>query len=568
MQASPAMVFLLWLAGVLGYLLPNHNAPWRAFHSEALHALVLAVIATTIFVRIKEPCKLPVVAVVAFSVALVPWGQFLLGGISSPGTAWVNSLYLFGFALAISLGFNWERFFRGEGLQFLSVVLMSAAIVSVAMQMTQWFRMDYFDIWVNPPTANRFSANLAQPNQLATLLILGGMSTFFLRQQGKVGGLLATIVVVWLLSGVVLAESRTAWINLGLVFALLGLFWRDQRPVYAGYLLAGLMTYFLIANWLLFPLINDLLFVGQSGAGRQLTDPIRVAIWSLSLQQIISAPIMGWGWGELSEAFLGLDGLPNFQGALSHAHNVALDLLLANGPILGGALVLFGAMHLARLTKLITDQRVLVPLLSCLVLLVHASVELPLHYAYFLLPFGFYLGVIEYYRNAPATCVSKPVLVIAAVVAIGALLVTARDYFIVEQTLHSVRYGQTGKNLAEEREPDLWVLTQWSDRLKFANAPISKNLSDAEYATMRGVVISTPSPFLYFKLARHLTEGGRTDQAKFWLNAICTASPPKYIEDLSAHWQELLRTNVSYTNVSWRGCSKDTPASASMVDAQ
>lgn len=514
--------------------------------------MVFAFVGLSVFFTLRRRTQIPRPAGVLFLLATFPWFQFSFSAITSSGTAWINALYLFGFGLSVFFAFNWERNSPGIGLIFFSAVLSAAALFSVGMQIVQWLDLGPFDIWINAPTNRRFSGNLGQPNQLGTLLLLGGLGYFQLYRKEKINSATCIVGLLWILWGVVLTESRTAWLNLALIFLLVHFFWRDQRPKFGTWVIAGLTLFFVAAQAAL-PEINALLF-GKQDEVRALADPARLAIWHASLVQIVHAPLFGWGWGELPEAFLGMPGLPNLSGALSHAHNIALDLLLMNGLLVGSALIAFCAWSFVRVMRKVGNPETLVPVLSCLVLVIHASLEFPLHYAYFLLLFGFYWGVVESHINQRVMTLPKGLALGALTIALAGLVVTARDYFVVERTLHAIQYGRTQSIPIEERQPDLWVLTQWRDRLDFANQPISHQMDEATYQRMKGVVVTTPSPFMYFRLAQHLTESGWTAKAKFWLGAMCTASPQSFIDSLSEHWRELSASNPAYAKVDWHGC--------------
>src|SRR5699024_4919339 len=74
---------------------------------------------------------------------------------------------------------------------------------------------------------SRPTANLGQPNLLATLLMLGACGALFLHQQRAFAGWVALLVVAVLLAAAALTLSRTAWLFAGLAFVYLH--WRMRR---------------------------------------------------------------------------------------------------------------------------------------------------------------------------------------------------------------------------------------------------------------------------------------------------------------------------------------------------
>lgn len=550
----PILTLLLSVLLALAWLLPNHNQPWTTFQSESWLAIILLLVACVVLLRAPFRVELPIASIVAVFMALLPWGQFLAGEIHSFGTAWINSIYLLGFSLAISVGWNWERRAPGETMDFLFLAITIASVVSVAMQVCQLLQIGELDIWVLNGGQGRFSANLNQPNMLASLLLLGVIGVAWAYANEKLGALVSVLLVLWLLFGVQLTESRTAWLNMLALLIGFAVFWRVQRPKYLILVLVGFAAYSVLAHFSI-PILNEL-FRSQETVSRGLYDAYRIAIWRESVDLLIQRPYFGYGWGQAQEAYLAAEGLPDFGGALSHSHNIFIELLLNNGVLLGGLLLVFFAAQFWQFFRNIRAPNFIFPFAAFWVLFVHAQLELPLHYAYFLLPFGLILGVLSQKSGLLVLLsVRKLFVVPALVLTAGILALTIRDCFEVERTAHTIRYGNKGQLKQLDDLPSLFVLTQWRDRLEFANAEPLSPLTEAKYQWMRGVVVSTPSPFMYFRLAQNLALDGQSERARFWLSALCRASPEDYKEKLFAHWSELSMANSKYVAVNWKGCA-------------
>lgn len=549
----PVLMLLLSVLASLAWLLPNHNQPWTTFQSESWLAIILLLIAAIVLLK-SSRIELPLASVVAILMALLPWGQFLFGGIHSFGTAWVNSIYLLGFALAIVVGWNWERRSSGEAMDFLFSAITIAGVVSVALQICQLVRIDGLDIWVLNGGQGRFSANLNQPNMLASLLLLGVIGVAWAYANEKLGALVSVLLVLWLLFGVQLTESRTAWLNLLALLTGFAVFWRAQRPKYLAFVLVGFAVYSVLVHFSI-PILNEL-FRSQETVSRGLYDAYRIAIWRESVDLLTQSPYFGYGWGEAQEAYLGAEGLPDFGGALSHSHNIFIDLLLNNGVLLGGLLLVFFLAQLWQFLRNIRAPNFIFPFSAFGVLFVHAQLELPLHYAYFLLPFGLILGVLSQKSGLSVLLTIRKLYVIPVLALTTSVLVlTISDCFEVERTVHTISYGEKVQASSLDNLPSLFVLTQWRERLEFANAEPQSPLTEEKYQWMKGVVVSTPSPFMYFRLAQNLALDGQSERAGYWLGVLCRASPEDYKEKLFAHWSELSVANSKYVAVNWKGCS-------------
>mgnify|MGYP000729890891 CR=1 FL=1 len=98
----PAPGLLLWsLLLSLGWLLPVHNPPWAAFHTDAWIALFAAVISIIVILRSRGPVACHGVAALALLLAALPWLQYFFGIIPMAGSAWMASLYPLGLLLAL-----------------------------------------------------------------------------------------------------------------------------------------------------------------------------------------------------------------------------------------------------------------------------------------------------------------------------------------------------------------------------------------------------------------------------------------------------------------------------------
>lgn len=548
------LMLLLAVLAALAWLLPNHNQPWTTFQSESWLVIIFLSVACVVLLREPLRIEMPVASVVAFLMVLLPWGQFLFGGIHSFGTAWINSIYLLGFALAIIVGWNWESRASGEAMDFLFLAITIASVVSVGLQVCQLLQIDGLDIWVLNGGQGRFSANLNQPNMLASLLLLGVIGVAWAYANEKLGAPASVLLVMWLLFGVQLTESRTAWLNMLALLIGFAAFWRTPRPKYLRLALIGFAVYAILVHFSI-PVLNEL-FRSQEAASRGLYDAYRIAIWRESLSLLIQHPYFGYGWGQAQEAYLGADGLPDFGGALSHSHNIFIELLLNNGVLLGGLLLVFFAAQLWQFLRYIRIPNFIFPFSAFWVLFVHAQLELPLHYAYFLLPFGLILGVLSKKSGLSALLTIRKLFVVPALALTACVLVlTIHDCFEVERTVNTIRYGDKAHAKLLDDKPNLFVLTQWRERLEFANAEPQSPLTEEKYQWMKGVVVSTPSPFMYFRLAQNLALDGQSERAKYWLGVLCRASPEDYKEKLFAHWSELSVANSKYIEVNWKGCA-------------
>lgn len=548
-------VFLAVLAVFLSlaWLVPNHTRPWRAFYSDAITGSVLLIVAMWVLIRLPRKFELIGLGLFFLLLAAVPWLQFAFGVIYSPGTAWINSLYLIGFSIAIFVGWHWEKTSPGQCLDFLFLAICSAAIVSVGIQLLQWLQLTSGDLWIVGAGKNRFYANMAQPNQLASLLLLGVVSVVWGYARKTVGAAIAILLISYLLVGVALTESRTAWVNIAGILVALSLFWGENRPKRLNLALVGMGAYF-IALHLSLPAINEFLF-GELSARRELGDPIRQEMWKSLVKALIDRPWFGYGWGQTTEAVFASTDFPATGSVTKHSHNIVLDIFLYNGLLLGSLVVTVIVATFWPFWAYLKHEQFIIPVLAIGVLLVHSMLELPLHYAYFLLPFGMVLGVLVFRSNVKlwGAC-PKWIGQVFVIAVAGGLWITVADCLEVERTYFNVYFGKKGQAIPPEMQPELTALVQWRDRLNLANSIPGGALSPESFLWMKGVIISTPESFLMFQLAQNLALNGRPSEAREWLEKMCKVATNGVTQDLADQWESVAEKNVIYRMVDWKHC--------------
>jgi hypothetical protein len=418
----------------------------------------------------------------------------------------------------------------------------------------QWFHQGSGSEWVIAGGTSRFYANMAQPNQLASLLLLAVVGAAWGYARKTLGALVASTLVWYLLSGVALTESRTAWINVAGILIALYCFWGERRPKYFNRALLGFGAYF-FALYFTLPALNDWRF-GEAAVRRELADPIRLGMWKSLFGALMERPWFGYGWGQTTEAVFFSKDFPNTGVMMMHAHNIVLDLLLYNGILLGGIVLVILAAAFFRLFAHLKTEYLIIPILAISILLVHSMLELPLHYAYFLLPFGMILGGLGQAIGLRIWAeIPKWLGLGGSIFFACALFITIADYLEVERTFLSVK-GKRNQSIPPEDLPKLLVLIQWEDRLKLANSEVERPLSFERYRWMSGVVISTPNPALIFKFAQNLALNERPNEARKWLQSLCKIIPEQLGRVAANEWAGISEANESYRNVGWGSCEE------------
>jgi O-antigen ligase len=551
------MVFAA-LALSLTWLLPNHSFPWVGFHGDAWAALMLLVVGVFVLWRNKLAVGwhwMPVL--VAGSVA-IPLLQYVSGMTAFFGVAWINAAYLLGFALALLVGAAWEKVAPHQCADYLFVAIGVASVCSVGLQLYQLLGLAPIGPWTLNSVGTRYSANLAQPNQLASLLLLGLLGCGWGHARKFLNPYFAVSLAAFLLLGVALTESRTGWLNVTLLVVAV-FFWRRLAPSHS-YLkvVAGLTVFFVACVWLA-PAINDFTGSGESIRRLSVSNDARWTAWKMFLRAAANRPLLGFGWGQLGQAqFLMLDEHTPLGANFLQAHNLILDLVLWNGIPLGLAIGGFLAWWFWTVARRLNNFAQWLLMSFVIVLGTHAMLEFPLQYAYFLLPMGMVAGCLNVTLELGLVLRTKRWLTgVVLVLAIAALTITIRDYFRAETSLYGLRFEQKKlKTSIPPTPPDVLVLTQWHDYILFARIEPRRNMSSTEFVWMRALVSTLPSAYGMYRFAAMLALNGQPQEAQKWLLRICLVTPPEQSEAIQAEWANQSRTYGEIAAIPWPNIAK------------
>jgi O-antigen ligase len=543
---NPTVLLLAALLGLLSWLAPNHYPPWTSFHGELAMAAAcgLALLAATLR-RAAPLVPLSPLTAMALPLAALPLLQLSAGLITYAGDAWLGTAYLLGFALSVWLGQQLAASFgSGRVLQALSGLFITAALVSMGLGLYQWLQLTGLGIAsVDMPPNGRPFANLAQPNHLATLLFLGLVGIIVLYESRRIERPTGVIVAAFFTFGLAMTTSRTAWLAMALlVVILLALCRRASMRIRAADVV-GLGALF--AGWLLvWPALNDALLLSS---GRAFTEQAsagpRAILWSTAVEAISRRPWFGYGWdqGTVAQSDVILDR-PSWGRIMGSSHNLLLDLLLWTGISLGlaliGGLLLWGGRHLL-LARDATSACVLIMLAG---VFAHAMVELPLSYTYFLLPTGLLAGLLEA-QHPPRWRWTAPrkLMLAPAVVALALLGIIACEYLRIEDNVRTLRLevARIGTGRIVSEAPQLWLLTQWGDYLRFARVESRPGMSEAEIDHMAVVTRRFPYLRAQFDHAVALALNGRPAEAKVMLQKMCNLHLRTECRQKLTEWREL-----------------------------
>jgi O-antigen ligase len=528
----------LWAGTLaLGWVLPNHYRPWIAFHSDAWVAAVLLLAFAALIWRSRGSMALHRITVGVALLIGIPWLQYAVGLIPQPGVAWISCAYLFGLFLALLLGARWEASSPGQLGDALFLAIGIAAVVLVGLQLQQWLQVDGLELWRLSGGPERPSANLGQPNQLATLLLWGVLAAAWGLIRGRISGWGATLLVAYLLFGIALTGSRTAWI--GVVLLVVATWW--WRPLWRSarlpWIATGLGFYFVLCvamqGWL-----------GHVLHGTEATDLIRMSgelrplAWAVFLDAAWQRPWLGYGWNQTALAQLAVaTAHPSLHNVFSYSHNLFLDLILWCGIPLGLLLSASLVWWFGKRLRAVQSAENAVLLLFLLVVANHAMLELPLHYAHFLLPAGLVMGMLNTRLGArPVFYVTRWAAWLLWLAATTLLVLLVRDYSRVESSYENLNFEWLHIKVAPIGPPDVLLLTQWHDFVQYARYEPKAGLSQAELGELRNIPELFSGALFLHKYASILALNQRPDDARVWLQRLCKVAPEPECSAAKAIW--------------------------------
>lgn len=524
----------------LAWLVPNHYLPWVAFHSEVAAAAGFAVLAIVAIARGRSPAAWPALALLTFAVAAVPLVQAAGGLIAFWGDAWMASLYLLGFALAIVVGHRLGKDENAAGI--LGVwwfAVLAAAVLSVGVALSQWLSLPLGLLSVELPPGGRPFGNLAQPNHLATLLALGLVAVFALAQMRIIGRTGMVAAMLFLLIGLAMAGSRTTWLQVG-ALSLWLLAIRPRVPIDAPRRFVLAMPVVLALASAAWPSLDALLSASQVSGARDRTHVgTRPIHWASMLDAVSREPVTGYGWNQVSVAQARVaNDHPASHEMIEHSHNLVLDLMVWNGIPLGMLILVAFAAWTIRHARAARDPNGVFLLAGVAVVLIHAMTEFPLEYAYFLLPLGLMIGMAQALSPADRTVVLPRVVSFAPVAAALALLTwTVVEYVELEEAARVRRLEVFGILGAKAPNVSPVLLTQQGAFWAFTRQSARPGMTPGELDAMQRVAERYGYPPVLLRYALASALNGRPDEARAALSRLCKTHSAKRCEEGAQAWR-------------------------------
>ncbi|MCL6182672.1 Wzy polymerase domain-containing protein [Acinetobacter baumannii] len=517
-------VFFLFLAAILlgsAWLSPFHYSPWVMFSSEvSTFGAGLCVLISLL----QQNIKIPRAQILLLPFTLIPIVQWGCGLVFDLSTALLSTFYLLGFWFMVLAGYNLslDQKKRDQIFSGFSLLVIITSLFTSLIAIFQWLNIESHLIYTLHLIGNRPYGNFGQPNNMATFLIIGLLGCLYLYEKNKVTVWLLLPSALIILFTIALSQSRTSWI----VFPFLFIYWvvkqfgKQKRFRFVQGLL-WCLAFFLIAG-LILPYITQFIefstnteitetssFVARAGSGHE-----RIGMWIQILHAIAQQPWLGYGWSQTSVAVVDSIQYGTVHVWFNSAHNVLLDIIIWNGIPIGIVIIAYFTCWFLWLNQQAKETISIIAIMMVCTVLIHAMLEFPQRYAYFLLTCGFLLGIIQ--AQTPVLkgiVLNKQVLRLIWGISLILLLAIWRDYNVYV-TNSNLLFKNKQPNAEVLGSNQIFVLTQFEQRLKWIEMKPKTTLSDADLAVWGNFVKNKATPYNLRKYAQLLAYNGKVEQAE------------------------------------------------------
>ena len=420
-MTSPFARYLLFASLAFAVLLPyavtNHTYPIPTFYAEftalSLYVLVGAsVLLMAISERSRVQFAMPFVALVPLAFGALLAVQTFVLPLAQPSMAWLGAGFLLAGFMATQAGYGFARAGVAEtALRWMAGALIVGGLFAVFCQVVQLLHLEAkvspFVVAYNVTTDRRPFGNMAQANHLATVIAFALAAAMYLVQTRRINVLVWAVVSSICVLGQALTVSRGPWLQTAVV--VVAGFWMAlvvprgngfSRRRTREWMMPVLLVVLFVAVNLAVRWANGRFQLGLDvSAAHRFQDKsqfvLRLAMWKYGWTMFKGHPLLGVGWGEFPRFEFELVRQLGDVEIANNSHDIVIDLLAKTG-IVGLGIVLIGL--LAWLWRVLrarhTAERVFgLGLIG--VLLMHALVEYPQQYMFFLLPAMFVFGILE-----------------------------------------------------------------------------------------------------------------------------------------------------------------------------
>lgn len=563
MKDLPLWTPLASVALALAWLLPNASPPWIAFHKDAWLAVVMWIVMVVWLITrgatARESFRLDAFGALLLAMAAMTGWQWWVGIVHFSGHVALAVLYFAGAALAIVLGRDWSRTNPFHFGDFLFPALLLAAMGTSFLLLVQWLQLPWMGVWIQEvaPT-HQPHGNLNQPNNAATLLVLGMVSISWLAYRGRVGPNVWLATCAYLSLCVALTGSRIGYLSLtSLTLVALAIGWSKEafRPwrIRAVCLVVAFGGALALAHVnVASPTDTQAVIASSPQAFQRDLTTARLFLWKAYVTAAMSNPWHGFGFeqGFLTQLAAGELGF-DLRGLFTWSHNALLDVATWFGLPLAAVALLLMLWVLVRLARETGRADRWIHVAGIYAVVLHGMVELPMAFAYFLVPVCLMTGAVLASLRVPSLSLRSP-LVAAWTVALGVLLGSVLyDYLRIENAFYTWRFehARIGRNHPMD-VPDALVLNQFEAMLIGLRGK-ADNLTTQQVDEFEKAIVHSPSLAAIQHLAEIRMRQGDAKGAQRAADMAVLTAKPHMREAMAARWGYLTLIDPEFAAVQW-----------------
>jgi hypothetical protein len=543
----PLLVFALFLLN--SYLIPFHYHPYRSYYNDA--SAILGVIAASCWIGLRSNAvlRIPISVILPLFLIIIIGLQTWNGLLLFPVDSIFPILYLVSFAIALIFGATLTIHPKGlKELAFtLTVVFISAGLLSVSFQLVQLFNLNWYPYVMPLSHARnpRAFGNLGQPNLLSLLLCFSIASCWYLYVTRQIKAQLGMSFVIFLLMGLVFAQSRIGWVILPVLFLLC---WHQPPDCpkvskIALIILLGLFVSLVIFAPDLMQYFGITLDRAEQRAGQI---SVRVVLWKQAWAISLLHPWFGSGWFQFGAQQAMLSSLFPPTEYSDYAHNIVLGFAAEIGWLMTFLLFL-AALYWAYHCCIRWWKNLQVRYMSMILLpmLLHSLVEFPLWFAYMLMPFGVIVGALTTLQFGWRDVIlAKTWMVMFFISSVLALAAITWDYNRVVDGFIALAWQQAGekKGIGSTDKPPLTLFPQFYDYFKVARISIGPKMSEEDIQFLERIALRFAFTPILDRLALAYAANQRPTEALQVLVAIQRLNGADYAK-VYLNWQSHSQKN-------------------------